>query len=325
MIKLIIQIPCFNEEQTLALTLSELPTTLPGIDVIETLIINDGSTDGTVGVATANAVDHIVNLPSNQGLAKAFLAGLDASIRHGADIVVNTDADNQYCGEDIAKLVAPIIAGKAEIVVGARPIGSIGHFSLAKKMLQKLGSWVVRVVSRTDIPDAPSGFRAMSREAALQLNVFNSYTYTLETIIQAGRKGIAITSVPIRVNPEERPSRLVRSIPGYVVRSMMVILRIFMIYRPLRFFLWLGCIPFGFGFLLGLRWLVLNFLFPDPGRTYLPSLVLAAIFLIIGFQTWVFGFVADLIAANRMLLEEIRLRQRRFELRQDHNGDENSE
>ena len=204
-------------------------------------------------------------------------------------------------------------------------IGTIGHFSLAKKMLQKLGSWVVRVVSRTDIPDAPSGFRAMSREAALQLNVFNSYTYTLETIIQAGRKGIAITSVPIRVNPEERPSRLVQSIPGYVARSMMVILRIFMIYRPLRFFLWLGCIPFGLGFLLGARWLVLNYLFPDPGRTYLPSLVLAAIFLIIGFQTWVFGFVADLIAANRMLLEETRLRQRRFELREDIKGDKNSE
>ena len=317
MTKVIIQIPCYNEEAVLGLTLSQLPRELPGVDAVEWLIVDDGSKDRTVEVARANGVDHVVGFPRNKGLAEAFMAGLDAALRAGADIVVNTDADNQYRAADIEKLVRPILEGRAEMVVGARPIDEVAHFSTAKKLLQKLGSWVVRVVSNTDIPDAPSGFRAISREAAMRLNVFNSYTYTLETIIQAGQKGIPVTWVAVGVNRDERPSRLVRSIPSYLLRSISVILRIFMIYRPLRFFLVLGSIPFGIGFLLGLRWLILVYLFPDPTRTYLPSLILAAILLLIGVQTWIFGFIADLMAANRTLLEEIRLRLRRGELDDD--------
>ncbi len=314
MTKLIIQIPCYNEEETLGLTLDALPATLPGIDVIERLIINDGSTDGTVRVAREMGVEHIVDLPVNQGLARAFMAGLESSLAAGADIVINTDADNQYNADDMVKLIAPICEGKAEIVVGARPIDSVGHFSPAKKFLQKLGSWAVRVVSGTDIPDAPSGFRAMSRNAAMQLNVFNDHTYTLETIIQAGHKGIPITWVPVRVNEVLRPSRLVKSVPSYVARSIMVIVRIFMLYKPLRFFTILGSVPFTLGFLLGIRWLSLSYFFPEPGRTYVPSLILAAILLLVGFQTWILGLIADLMAANRRLGEEIRLRVRRAEL-----------
>ena len=314
MTKVIIQIPCYNEEAVLGLTLAQLPRTLPGVDAVEWLVIDDGSNDRTVEVARSNGVDHVVGFPRNKGLAAAFMAGLDAALRAGADIIVNTDADNQYRAADIEKLVRPILEGRAEMVVGARPIDEVAHFSAAKKLLQKLGSWVVRVVSNTDIPDAPSGFRAISREAAMRLNVFNSYTYTLETIIQAGQKGIPVTWVAVGVNRDERPSRLVKSIPSYLLRSISVILRIFMIYRPLRFFLVLGSIPFGIGFLLGLRWLILVYLFADPTRTYLPSLILAAILLLIGVQTWIFGFIADLMAANRTLLEEIRLRLRRGEL-----------
>jgi len=312
--KLIIQVPCYNEEQTLGITLDALPRSLHGVDVIERLIVNDGSTDGTLQVAKERGVEHIVDLPRNQGLARAFMAGLEASLSKGADIIVNTDADNQYNADDIEKLIEPILQKEAEIVVGARPIDGITHFSPAKKLLQRLGSWAVRVVSGTDIPDAPSGFRAMSRTAAMQLNVFNTHTYTLETIIQAGRKGIPITWVPVRVNEDLRPSRLVKSVSSYVIRSMMVIVRIFMLYRPLRFFALLGSVPFALGFLIGLRWLALIYLMPEPGRTYIPSLILAATLMLIGFQTWILGFVADLMAANRMLLEEIRLRLRRAEL-----------
>lgn len=314
MTKLIIQIPCYNEEGTLAATLADLPRSLPGVDEIERLVIDDGSTDDTVRVARDNRVEHIVELPHNQGLAKAFMAGLEACLRAGADIIVNTDADNQYCADDIGKLIGPILAHEAEIVIGARPIDRIEHFSWIKKRLQKTGSWVVRIVSGTDVPDAPSGFRAISREAAIQLNVFNTHTYTLETIIQAGQHHIPIAWVPVRVNEELRPSRLIRNVFGYVAESVAVILRIFMLYRPLRFFMILGSIPFGLGVLLGFRWLTLVYLFPEPGRTYVPSLILVAILLIMGFQTWLFGLAAELIAANRKLLEEIRLRQRRREL-----------
>ena len=311
MTKLIIQIPCYNEERTLATTLTALPRHLPYVDEIEWLVIDDGSKDSTVEVAEANGVDHIICLPTNQGLAKAFMAGLEACLKAGADIIVNTDADNQYCADDIPKLIKPILLGRAEIVIGSRPIWAIEHFSPIKKLLQKLGSWVVRLASNTNIPDAPSGFRAISRNAAMQLNVFNEYTYTLETIIQAGQKGMAITSVPIRTNGYLRPSRLVKSIPAYLQRSILTILRIFMIYQPLRFFVMLGSIPFTLGFVLGVRWLVL--FFSGTQRAHVPSLILAAILILIGFQLCMFGLVADLMAANRKLMEELQLRLRRMD------------
>jgi glycosyltransferase involved in cell wall biosynthesis len=311
MTKLVIQIPCYNEEATLGLTLSQLPRALPGVDAVEWLVVNDGSTDRTVEVARAAGVDHVVGWPENRGLARAFMAGLEASLRAGADIIVNTDADNQYCAADIPRLIEPVLAGRAAIVVGARPIGELAHLSALRRLLQRLGSFVVRRASATDIPDAPSGFRALSRDAALALNVFDDFTYTLETIIQAGQKGIPITSVPIRVNPVERPSRLYRSIPGYVGRSAFTILRIFLTYRPLRFFTALGAVPFAAGALLGVRWLAL-YLEGTP-RTHVPSLILAAILILIGFQLWVFGLVADLMAKNRRLLEDIQVRVRRAE------------
>jgi len=312
--KLIIQIPCYNEEDTLGLTLANLPTRIEGIDKIERLIINDGSTDSTLEVARQNGVEHIVDFPGNQGLAKGFMAGLHSALAAEADIIVNTDADNQYNAEDIAKLVAPVLAGQSDIVIGARPISDIAHFSNMKKWLQKIGSWVVRVTSGTNIADAPSGFRAISREAALRLNVFNEYTYTLETIIQAGQKGMTIVSVPVRVNADLRPSRLVKSMRSYIMRSLLTIFRIFMVYRPLRFFLLLGSMPVALGILLGLRWLILYAYFPEPGRTHVPSLILAAIFLIGGFQLWMFGFLADLVAVNRQLLEDLQYKSRKDSL-----------
>ncbi|ERN40567.1 glycosyltransferase involved in cell wall biogenesis [Rubidibacter lacunae KORDI 51-2] len=315
MTKLVIQIPCFNEEATLGTTLADLPRQVPGVDTVEWLIVDDGSRDRTLEVAQAAGVDRIVRHPHNQGLARAFLTGIRSSLQAGADIIVNTDADNQYCAADIPKLIQPILDGRAEIVIGTRPILHIHHFSRAKKLLQNLGSWVVRLASNTSVPDAPSGFRAFSREAAMQLNVFNSYTYTLETIIQAGQKGMAIASVPVRVNPDLRPSRLVKSTPRYVLRSATTILRIFMLYQPLRFFLLSGSIPFGLGSLLGIRWLIF-FAFGSE-RTRVPSLILAAILILIGVQLWMFGLIADLLAANRRLLEDIQLRMRRQDAIQD--------
>jgi len=314
MTKLIIQIPCYNEEQTLGLALAELPNQIDGIDKIERLIINDGSTDRTVAVARENGVEHIVDLPRNQGLAKGFMSGLQAALEAGADIIVNTDADNQYNADDIRHLVTPVLKKQADIVIGARPISDIAHFSTMKKWLQKLGSWVVRATSGTRIADAPSGFRAISREAALRLNVFNEYTYTLETIIQAGQKGMTIISVPVRVNADLRPSRLVKSVRSYVMRSLLTIFRIFMVYRPLRFFLWLGSLPIALGLLLSFRWLILYAYFPEPGRTHVPSLILAMLLLLAGFQLWVFGFLADLVAVNRMLLEDLQYRSRKDRL-----------
>jgi glycosyltransferase involved in cell wall biosynthesis len=315
MTKLVIQIPCYNEEETLGITLGDLPREVAGIDAVEWLVIDDGSTDGTVRVARELGVEHIVDQGSNQGLAKAFMAGLHQSLRVGADIIVNTDADNQYQAADIVKLVAPILAGEADIVVGARPIEDTEHFSAVKKLLQRLGSWVVRIVSKTDIADAPSGFRAYSREAALRVNVFNSYTYTLETIIQAGLRGMKIISVPIRTNGDLRPSRLINSIPRYIFRSVTTIVRIFMIYNPLRFFLLLGSVPFAFGVLLGLRYLIL--LLGGTERAHLPSLVLAALLIGISLSLWMLGLIADLMAANRSLLEDIQLRGRRMEFTAD--------
>ena len=309
--KLIIQIPCYNEEKTLSVTLNALPRQIKGIQEIEWLIINDGSTDRTVEVALAHGVDHIVSFTKNQGLARAFMAGLEASLRAGADIIVNTDADNQYCADDIPKLIEPILSGKADIVVGSRPIAEIEHFSPIKKILQKLGSWVVRVASKTDIPDAPSGFRAISRDAAMRLNVFNEYTYTLETIIQSGQKGMAIKSVPIRTNRDLRPSRLVKSISSYISQSILTIIRIFMTYRPLRFFAIPGVISFSLGMLISLRFLY--FYLTGNGSGHIQSIVLAALLLGTGFFLCVVGLIADLIAVNRKLMEKLDWRVQQIE------------
>ncbi len=302
--KLIIQIPCYNEAETLGIALSALPREVAGFDTVEWLIIDDGSTDATVDVALAHGVDHIVRHPRNQGLARGFMNGLQACLAHGADVIVNTDADNQYQADDIPALTAPILSGKAEMVIGARPIEAIEHFSLTKKFLQKLGSWVVRVASQTDVADAPSGFRALSRDAARQLVVFNDYTYTLETIIQAGQKNMAIVSVPVRVNGDLRPSRLVKSIPSYIQRSIGTIVRVFVIYRPFRFFGTIGIVLFTIGFLIGVRFLFKYF--SGDGLGHVQSLILASSLLVIGFHTILIAFVADLLAANRKLLEEIR-------------------
>jgi glycosyltransferase involved in cell wall biosynthesis len=306
--KLIIQIPCFNEADTLPVTLADLPRVVEGFDKVEWLIIDDGSQDGTDAVAKAHGVDHIVRHVRNQGLARAFMSGLDACIRLGADVIVNTDADNQYHAGDIPALVKPILDRRAEIVVGARPISTIEHFSPIKKFLQKLGSLVVRVASKTDIPDAPSGFRAISSMAARQLIVFNDYTYTLEMLIQAGQKNMAVTSVPVRVNEDLRPSRLVKSIPSYIKRSVVTIVRIFIVYRPFRFFGAIGAILFVPGFILGLRFLFYYFI--GQGAGHVQSLILAALLLGMGFQSILIAFIADLLAANRKLLEDIRYQQR---------------
>ena len=312
MTKLIIQIPCYNEEKTLETTLSALPREVPGVDIVEWLIIDDGSKDRTVEVAKAHGVDHVVSLPRNQGLAKAFMAGLEASLMAGADIIVNTDADNQYCADDIPKLIDPILSGKAEIVVGTRSISEIEHFSPAKKFLQKVGSWVVRLASKTDLPDAPSGFRAISRNAARRLNVFNEYTYTLETIIQSGQKNMAITSVPIRVNETVRPSRLVKNIPSYVFKSFSTIIRIFVVYKPFRFFMAIGGSLCLCGVLIGIRFLI--YYVSGQGGGHIQSLILASILIGIGFQTVLVAFLADLLAVNRQLMEDIQYILRKINL-----------
>lgn len=306
--KLLIQIPCYNEEETLPQTIADLPQKIEGIDEIEYLIINDGSTDKTVEVAMKCGVHHIVNQKRNKGLAYGFMSGIDACLRVGADIIVNTDADNQYCGEDIEKLVKPIIEGKSDIVIGERPIDETKHFSWKKKKFQHLGSWVVRMASDTKIPDAPSGFRAYSREAALRINVVNKYTYTLETIIQAGSNRMAITSVPIRTNPETRESRLFKSMWGYIKRSATVIIRSFMMYKPLKFFGILGSCIFLIGVIVGMRFLY--YYFTGAGGGHIQSLILSAILILTGFQTVVIGLQADIIAANRKILEDVQMRVR---------------
>ncbi|MCR5625737.1 MAG: glycosyltransferase family 2 protein [Lachnospiraceae bacterium] len=310
--KLIIQIPCLNEAKTLEVALNDLPKHIDGIDEIEYLIINDGSTDNTVEVAKNWGVNYVVSFVNNKGLAKGFTAGLDACLRNGADIIVNTDADNQYRGADIEKLVRPIIDGKAEIVIGERPIDTTEHFSPLKKKLQHLGSFVVRKASATDIPDAPSGFRAFSREAAMRLNVINNYTYTLETIVQAGRNRMAITSVPIQTNPELRKSRLFSSMGAYIKKSILTIIRAFMMYKPLVFFSVLGAIPFVAGLAIMIRFLI--YFFNGQGNGHIQSLVFASTLLMLGFTTFVLGLQADIIAANRKLLEDIQFRIRRMEV-----------
>lgn len=313
--KLIIQIPCFNEAETLEIALNHLPKQIDGIDEIEYLIINDGSTDNTVEVAKNWGVHHIVNFKTNKGLAKGFMAGIDEALRQGADIIVNTDADDQYVGEDIKELVRPILDNKADIVIGARPIDETEHFSPLKKKLQHLGSWVVRRASQTDIPDAPSGFRAYSREAALRLNVINEYTYTLEQIVQAGRGKISITWVPIRTNGELRPSRLFGSMFGYIKKSMFTIVRAYIMYKPLRFFMAISTIPFAAGILLGIRYLI-NMLMGN-GAGYVQSLILCSLLIMIGSLIFVMGVLADTIGANRKMLEDIQYRVRKLDYEHD--------
>jgi glycosyltransferase involved in cell wall biosynthesis len=307
--KLVIQIPCFNEAEVLPLTLSQLPRSVAGFDSVEWLVVDDGSRDGTGQVARRCGVDHVVTLPRNRGLARAFLAGLEAALAAGADVIVNTDADNQYDARDLPKLAEPILRGEADLVVGARPIGDIAHFSLTKRALQKIGSAVVRVVSGTRVPDAPSGFRAMTREAAMRLNVFGNYTYTLETLIQAGQSGMAIACVPVRVNGETRPSRLVKSSAHYVLKSSATILRMFVVYKPMRFFALLAGLFALPGLTLGLRYLWLDA--HGEGRGHVQSLILAAMFVGVSMGMAMLGVVGDLLSVNRRLLEETRLRLRR--------------
>lgn len=306
--KLIIQIPCFNEEESLPVAVASLPKSIPGVDVIEYLIIDDGSSDRTRAVAAELGIHHVVGFSKNQGLARAFMLGLRSCLERGADIIVNTDADDQYNAEDIPKLIAPILEGRAEFVVGERPIATIEHFSPIKKLLQKIGSGVVAGISATTVRDAPSGFRAFSRTAAARLNVFSGYTYTLETIIQAGQKNMSVVSVPIRVNRDLRPSRLVRSIPSYVMRSVATMLRIIVVYRPFRFFATLAVIAFLGGLALGGRFLY--FYATGTGSGHVQSVVLAATLMILGFQTGLLAFVADLQSVNRRLLEELLEEQR---------------
>jgi len=308
--KLIIQIPCYNEAETLEIALNDLPQKIEGIDIIEYLIINDGSKDNTIEVAKNWGVNYVVNFKCNKGLAKGFMAGLNECLKQGADIIVNTDADNQYCGADVEKLVRPILEEKADIVIGERPIDQTEHFSPLKKKLQHLGSWVVRKASNTDIPDAPSGFRAYSREAAMKMNVVNEYTYTLETIVQAGRSKMAITSVPIRTNGELRPSRLFSSMFGYVKKSMLTIIRAFMMYKPLQFFCTIGILTILFGVLIGIRFLV--FFFHGTGAGNIQSLILASMLVIIGVQTCIVGLQADVIAANRKILQDVQYKVRKM-------------
>lgn len=313
--KLIIQIPCLNESETLGIALGDLPREVAGFEKVEWLVIDDGSTDGTAEVAKRLGVDHVIRHPVNRGLATAFMTGLDACLRLGADVIVNTDADNQYHATDIPLLTSPILNGTADMVIGARPIDQTEHFSWIKKRLQRLGSWAVRVASNTDVADAPSGFRAISRETAMRLNVFNAYTYTLETIIQAGVSNLRVASVPIRTNADLRPSRLVKSISSYVRRSLVTILRIFVIYRPMAFFSLPGVVLTLIGTAAALRFVY--YYFTGSGTGHVQSLVLGALFMILGAMSFMIALLADMISANRKLLERIALRLQRVEHRFD--------
>lgn len=308
---LVIQIPCLNEAATLKIALDALPRQVPGFDEVKVLIIDDGSTDGTAALAQSLGVDHVARHPVNRGLATAFMTGLEVALQMGADVIVNTDADNQYQADDIPLLTQPILDHRADMVIGARPIDETEHFSLIKKKLQRIGSWAVRVASRTRVLDAPSGFRAISREAAMRINVFGGYTYTLETIIQAGQSGLVIESVPIRTNADLRPSRLVKSISSYVRRSLGTIARVLMIYRPLLVFSLLGTVPLVAGLAAGLRFVW--FYLQGQGGGHVQSVVFSGLCLTLAAIMITVGLIADLIATNRKLSERILLHVRQLE------------
>jgi glycosyltransferase involved in cell wall biosynthesis len=310
-VKLIIQIPCHNEAETLSQTLAALPRTFPGVEVVEILIIDNASTDGTAALARQLGVHHLVQVPI-KGLARAFTAGLEASLKAGADIIVNTDADNQYHAGDIEKLIAPILTGQADLVVGDRGVGTLAEFSPIKRKLQQLGSWVIGRAATLDVPDATSGFRAMSREMAFRTIVLSQYSYTLETLIQAGAEQMRVMHVPVRTNPPTRPSRLMRGIPDYLAHSSVTIVRAYTMYRPLRVFTTIGAVMSAIGTLLGLRYLYF-IVIGQPGG-HLQSLILAAILLIVGFQVLLIGLLADLISFNRRMLEELLYRVRKMEV-----------
>lgn len=313
--KLVIQIPCLNESKYLPATLADLPKHIEGIDEIEILVIDDGSDDNTSDVALACGAKKVIRFENNRGLAKAFITGISAALDMGADIIVNTDADNQYSASDIVKIIEPIITKRADIVIGARPVSEIKTFSLVKKILQKLGSKVVRVFSSTTVKDAPSGFRAFSKEAALKLNIFDNYSYTIETIIQAKAKGLVIESVDISVNPPSRESRLFKNIISYVTRSLFTILRMFVIYRPFRFFAICGLITFIAGLILSGRFLY--FYVSGDGKGHIQSLIFAAIFLISGIQIGLIAVLAELISINRKILEDIQTRLKLSDLKKN--------
>jgi glycosyltransferase involved in cell wall biosynthesis len=310
-VKLIIQIPCFNEAQTLPVTLKELPRQLAGVDRIEYLVVDDGSSDHTAQVAEESGVDHIIRLNPHQGLAAGFTAGLDACVRRDADIIVNTDADNQYHSEDIQRLIDPILQGQADLVIGDRGVASLNSFSPIKRILQRIGSWVVGQASGLNIPDATSGFRALSREAALRTLVLSEYSYTLESLIQAGNRRMAVQYVPVRTNPQTRPSRLMRSIPHYLAYSGTTVVRAYTMYRPLRVFGAIAAVMILAGLVLIGRYLY--FVSIGEGQGHVQSVILSAVLLIIGFQTMLIGLLADLISFNRMILEETLYRLRRIE------------
>jgi glycosyltransferase involved in cell wall biosynthesis len=312
--KLIIQIPCLNEASTLPATVADLPRSVPGIDVVELLVVDDGSRDGTSEVARACGVDHVVRFRRNKGLAAAFMAGIDASLKRGADFIVNTDADNQYAGREIPRLLAPLLAGDADIVIGDRNIAEVQHMSWRRRQLQRLGSWVVRQVSNTNVPDTTSGFRAYTREAALRMTVVSEFSYTLESIIQAGKKRMAIAHVAVETNPRTRESRLFGSAFSYIKRSAATIVRIYMMYEPLKVFTYIGLVIFTAGLALSFRFLYYYFTAQNFGPRMLQSLIASAILLIVGFQVLVIGLLADVISGNRKLLEDLLYRVRSLEL-----------
>jgi glycosyltransferase involved in cell wall biosynthesis len=312
--KLIIQIPCLNEAQTLPATLADLPRTVPGVDTIEWLVVDDGSTDGTADVARAHGVHHVVRFTRNKGLAAAFMAGIDAAVKAGADFIVNTDADNQYSADDIPRLVAPLIAGEADIVIGDRNIRDIATMSWPKKRLQHLGSWVVRQVSNTQVPDTTSGFRAYTRDAALRMTIVSEFSYTLESIIGAGKKRMAIAHVEVGTNPRTRPSRLFNSMFGYIKQSAATIVRIYTMHEPLKVFSYIGGLVFLIGFAISARYLVFWLQGDTYGDRHLQSLILSAVLMIVGFQILIIGLLADAIAGTRKLLEDLLYRVRKVEL-----------